>query len=97
MHSWDLEVKVGGVETASLRSPTRVLPWSPFPKLTEGLEREGFALLWSTALSVKRGKEPFLLQNHVKGATVCHVFACSNAPVSFSHLIPPSGSPSLGV
>lgn len=53
MLSWDLEVKVGGVERALLHSPTQVLPWSPFSRLTEGLETEGFAFLWFTALSVK--------------------------------------------
>lgn len=98
MLSWDMEAKVGGAETASLRSPAPVLPWSPFPRLTEGPDTEGFALLWPTALSVKWEKEPFLLQNHGKGATLCHVFACSNAPLPFSHLIPPPpGGPSLGV
>lgn len=47
MLSWDLEVKVGGVERALLHSLTQVLPWSPFSRLTEGLETEGFAFLWS--------------------------------------------------
>lgn len=73
MWSWDLEVKVGRAETALLHSPAQVLPWNPFPRLTEGLQSEGFSFPWSAALSVKWGKCPFLLQNHIKGATVCHV------------------------
>jgi len=77
MLSWVLEVRVGGLETALLRRLTLALPWSPFPKLTSGLET-GFALLWSMPLSTKWKKEPFFLQDHVKGVTVITVlFKCT--------------------